>query len=45
MGYAIRPVGIGGRRDAVIVPITGIEEFRDALNKIIEFTKTLPEKP
>ncbi len=36
---------VGGRRDAVIVPITGLEEFRDALNKIIEFTKKLPDKP
>jgi hypothetical protein len=35
---------VGGRRDAVIVPISGLEEFRDALNKIIEFTKKLPDK-
>jgi len=33
---------VGGRRDAVIVPVAGLEEFRDVLNKVIEFNKTLP---
>ncbi len=36
---------VGGRRDAVIVPVSGLEEFRDALNQIIAFNKKLPEKP
>jgi len=34
---------VGGRRDAVIVPATGLEEFREALNKIIDHAKTLPK--
>lgn len=36
---------VGGRRDAVIVPISGLEEFRDALEKVIAHVKTLPDKP
>ena len=35
---------VNGRRDAIIVPLTGIEEFRDALNEIIKFSKTLSPK-
>lgn len=35
---------VGGRRDAVIVPASGLEEFRQALDKIIAYAKTLPEK-
>jgi hypothetical protein len=35
---------VNGRRDAIIVPLTGIEEFRDALNEIITFSKTLSPK-
>lgn len=33
-----------GRRDAIIIPLTGIEEFRDQLNEIIKFSKTLSLK-
>ena len=36
---------VGGRRDAVIVSISGLEEFRDALEKVIAHVKTLPDKP
>ncbi|MCS7049899.1 MAG: PUR family DNA/RNA-binding protein [Verrucomicrobiae bacterium] len=36
---------VGGRRDAVIVPASGLEEFRQALDKIIAYAKSLPEKP
>ncbi len=36
---------VGGRRDAVIVPASGLEEFRDALNKIIDHAKSLPKAP
>jgi hypothetical protein len=32
---------VNGRRDAIIVPLTGIEQFRDALNEMIKFSKTL----
>ena len=34
---------VGGRRDAVIVPASGLEAFREALNKIIDHAKTLPK--
>ncbi len=33
---------VNGRRDAVIVPLAGLEEFRQTLDKIIEYSKTLP---
>jgi len=36
---------VNGRRDAIIIPLTGIEEFRDQLNEIIKFSKTLTPKP
>ena len=35
---------VNGRRDAIIIPLTGIEEFRDQLNEIIKFSKTLAPK-
>ena len=35
---------VNGRRDAIIIPLTGIEEFRDALNEVIKFSKTLSPK-
>jgi len=30
---------VAGRRNAIIIPLSGIEEFRDAINKLIEFGK------
>ena len=33
---------VNGRYDAIIIPITGLEDFRDALNEVIKFSKTLP---
>lgn len=33
---------VNGRRDAIIIPLPGIEQFRDALNEVIKFSKTLP---
>ena len=36
---------VNGRRDAIIIPLTGLEEFRDALNEIIKFSKSLVPKP
>ena len=36
---------VSGRRDAVIVPVTGLEDFRAALEKMIEHNKTLPPPP
>ncbi|HUI06405.1 MAG TPA: DNA-binding protein [Verrucomicrobiae bacterium] len=35
---------VNGRRDAIIIPLTGIEDFRDALNEVIKFSKTLSSK-
>ena len=35
---------VNGRYDAIIIPLTGLEQFRDALNEIIKFSKTLPPK-
>ncbi len=36
---------VNGRRDAIVIPATGLEEFRAALDKIVEFNKTLPPNP
>lgn len=33
---------VNGRYDAIIIPLTGLEQFRDALNEVIKFSKTLP---
>ena len=30
---------VAGRRNAIIVPLSGIEQFRDAVNQFIEFGK------
>jgi hypothetical protein len=35
---------VNGRRDAIIIPLTGIEEFRDVLNEVVKFSKTLSPK-
>jgi hypothetical protein len=35
---------VNGRRDAIIIPLTGLEEFRDALNEMIKFSRSLPQK-
>ena len=35
---------VNGRYDAIIIPLTGVEQFRDALNEVIKFSKTLPTK-
>jgi hypothetical protein len=29
-----------GRRNSIIIPMTGLELFRDTLNEVIEFNKT-----
>ena len=29
-----------GRHDIIIIPLTGLELFRDALNEVIKFSKT-----
>jgi hypothetical protein len=35
---------VSGRRNAIIIPMTGIDDFRDALNEIIKFSKILSPK-
>ena len=35
---------VAGRRNAIIIPLSGMEEFRDAVNKVIEFSKP-PARP
>jgi hypothetical protein len=32
---------VGGRHDAIIIPLMGLEDFRDQLNEIIKFSETL----
>jgi hypothetical protein len=29
-----------GRRNSIIIPISGLEQFRDSLNEVIKFNKT-----
>ena len=36
---------VSGRFDTVIVPASGLEEFRDAIDKTIQFNQTLPPAP
>ena len=31
---------VDGRRNTIIVPLPGLEQFRDAVNEVIEFNKT-----
>lgn len=35
---------VNGRRDAIIIPLTGIEQFRDVLNEVVKFSKNLTPK-
>ena len=35
---------VSGRRNAIIIPLTGIDDFRDVLNEVIKFSKTLSPK-
>ena len=30
---------VAGRHNAIIIPLPGLEEFRDAISKVIEFSK------
>ena len=34
---------VGGRRDTIIVPSTGLDVFREALEKAIELEESLPQ--
>ena len=35
---------VNGRYDAIIIPQTGLEQFRDALNEVIKFSKAPSSK-
>lgn len=35
---------VSGCRNAIIIPMTGIDDFRDTLNEVIKFSKTLSVK-
>jgi hypothetical protein len=35
---------VAGRYNAIIIPLAGLKEFRDAINKVIEFSKP-PARP
>lgn len=35
---------VSGHRNAIIIPLTGIEDFRDALNDVIKVSKTFSLK-
>ncbi len=34
---------VSGRRNSIIIPITGLEPFRDALDELVQFNKTSVE--
>ena len=31
---------VSGRRNSIIIPLPGLEQFRDALNEVMDFNKT-----
>jgi hypothetical protein len=35
---------VGGCHDIIIIPLTGLEDFRDQLNEVIKFSQTLSLK-
>jgi len=36
---------VGGRRDTIIIPSTGLEEFKKLLDEMIKASNELPPKP
>jgi hypothetical protein len=36
---------VNGRYDTIIVPVTGLEQFRDALNEVIRINSGTSRKP
>jgi hypothetical protein len=36
---------VNGRYDAIIIPVTGIEQFRDVLSEIVRLSKNFSPKP
>ena len=35
---------VGGRQDAIVVPVSGLEQFRDALDEVIKHSKSFTKK-
>ncbi len=35
---------VNGRYDAIVIPISGLEQFRDALDEVIRLSQTLSPK-
>ena len=35
---------VGGRQDAIVVPVSGLEQFREALDEVIKRSKSLVQK-
>ena len=33
---------VSGHRNVIIIPLSGIEDFRDAVNAVVDFSRTLP---
>jgi hypothetical protein len=31
---------VSGRRNSIVIPATGLEQFRDAVNEVVQFNKT-----
>jgi PurA ssDNA and RNA-binding protein len=36
---------VGGRRDTIIIPSTGLEEFKKLLDEMVKASNEMPEKP
>ena len=36
---------VSGHRNVIIIPLSGIEDFRDAVNEVVHFSRTLPLNP
>jgi PurA ssDNA and RNA-binding protein len=36
---------VGGRRDTIIVPATGLEDFKKLVDEMVQAAKEIPEKP
>jgi hypothetical protein len=35
---------VGGRRDTIIIPTTGLEDFKKLLNEMVKTSNEIPEK-
>lgn len=36
---------VNGRRDAIVIPLAGLAEFRDKLTEMVEASKAIIDKP